>query len=639
MELPRRDPGDVYVPEGAYGRLVQELQTAEPQHAWSPLIVYPFDFRTRVMPFRWLDHRVVPCGVRSLASSLLECGFHKTRTVLQQWTPNFLSSAAVQAGYKIDILLVSSMGLHAEEAYRLVKDAHTLGDDRPLILMGGPKAIYEPEDCFNISEELVGAGVDVAVTGESFVLLEFLRLLSQHAATGEHPRDVFERVRAAGLLNDVPGLVYRPTEADPEKPFLINTGVQRLVQDLDELPMPLSGYMCLEPPHRKKSLSNRVMTLKEVRKKTMIAAMEVTHGCRFNCDFCPIPAYQQKTWRHKSPERVAAEMKQLGEAIGYRYFFGTDDNFFNNRESVQTILSAMANGNVNGVPFRKSVHFITEATEADVYKNRDLLPLAREAGLQTIYFGIEDLNAKLINKGQTVSKTKDLFADMTKHEIAPYSMMIHHDDQPFWSRDRNQLGVINQAAELFKLGSVGYHTTYITPGWGARNMEPMFQSGNVLAQVGNQEIPEAFYDGNHVVASRHGKIWIRQIQLWLAYLGFYNPVNFLKTMFKDLRDRQKRRRFKWQIIGMHMIPMTVLKTLPFTFGLMFRRVRKHTEVPARCTPMVDAHSGELVKWSVDWEPEYEVNYTPPSRAEKPQSLPIAESLQLPILDQPVKQVG
>ena len=90
------------------------------------------------MPFRWLDKRVVPCGVRTVAGCLLEAGFDQTRIVLQQWTPNFRPSETVRSGRKIDILLVSSMGLHAEQAYRIVRDAHALGEDRPLILIGGP---------------------------------------------------------------------------------------------------------------------------------------------------------------------------------------------------------------------------------------------------------------------------------------------------------------------------------------------------------------------------------------------------------------------------------------------------------------------------------------------------------------------
>ena len=95
------------------------------------------------------------------------------------------------------------------------------------------------------------------------------------------------------------------------KPYLSQTGIQRLLQDLDELPMPSDGVRCIEPAHRQATLKPKSWSLKMVRKKAFMATLVSTHGCRFNCDFCPIPAYQQRTWRHKSPERLAEELKQL----------------------------------------------------------------------------------------------------------------------------------------------------------------------------------------------------------------------------------------------------------------------------------------------------------------------------------------
>ncbi|MEO1996749.1 MAG: radical SAM protein [Planctomycetaceae bacterium] len=620
MELPRRSPEDVYIPDGAYPELMHELRVASGSSDWSSVLYYCFDNHTRLMPFRWLDKRVVPCGVRTVAGCLLEAGFDQTRIVLQQWTPNFRPSATVRSGRKIDILLVSSMGLHAEQAYRIVRDAHALGEDRPLILIGGPKAIYEPEDCFSKPAEVIGGGVDAAVTGEVFILLELLRLLSSMAVGDERPLQVFRRARRSGLLDHIPGLVYRAPDHERDKPYLINTGVQRLMQDLDQLPMPLSGYTCVEPAHRGRTLREKPWPLADVRRKSFLSTLIVTHGCRFNCDFCPIPAYQQKTWRHKSPERIADEMKQLGETMDYRHFFGTDDSFFNDRQSAESILTAMANSNVNGRPFREAVHFSTEATEYDVHKNRDLLPLAHQAGMRLIFFGIEDLSAKLLNKGQTIDKTETLFREMRQQKVAPYAMMIHHDDQPLWSRDPERLGVINQALKLFNVGAIGYHTTYITPSMGARNIEKMYGSGQVFERVGRHPLPEAFYDGNHVIASRHRHPWIRQLQLQLAYLAFYNPINFTRTLFKDLRLKYRRRRLQWQVVGASMMVPSALKLLSYTLSLMTRRIHKHETTPPRGLPMVDSQTGERVKWAIDSEVPFEVTHT--READSTVALPI-----------------
>src|SRR5262249_56963141 len=91
---------------------------------------------------------------------------------------------------------------------------------------------------------------DVVGTGEEFVTLELLDRIMEARSGGEHPRKTFHRLRRSGLLDDIPGLVFR--EGDEKAPLgrLIDTGIQRLVQDLDELPHPLTSLRLLEPPPR-----------------------------------------------------------------------------------------------------------------------------------------------------------------------------------------------------------------------------------------------------------------------------------------------------------------------------------------------------------------------------------------------------
>ena len=105
-----------------------------------------------------------------------------------------------------------------------------------------------------------------------------------------------------------------------------------------------------------------------------------------------------------------------------------------------------------GKPFRDKLFFGTEATEFDVYKNKDLLPVCREGGLRAIWFGIEDMTAELVKKGQSPEKTRHLFEIMNKVGICPMSMMMHHDGQPLTSRG-NLYGLINQVNFLRKSGS------------------------------------------------------------------------------------------------------------------------------------------------------------------------------------------
>ncbi|MFN0197501.1 MAG: hypothetical protein ACKVT0_12215, partial [Planctomycetaceae bacterium] len=43
-------------------------------------------------------------------------------------------------------------------------------------------------------------------------------------------------------------------------------------------------------------------------------------------------------------------------------------------------------------------------------------------------------NPQLVNNGQTLNKTEDLFRELHQRVTKGYAMMIHHDDRPLFSR-------------------------------------------------------------------------------------------------------------------------------------------------------------------------------------------------------------
>src|SRR5437660_7417409 len=240
MELPSRPKHDRYTKPGRYVELERRLRDNPATARIPTLVCYAFDYRTRLGPFLYADTRLLTAGPRAVAASLHAAGFTQTRVVLRQWNKNFRVSEARLDGRVPEMLLVSSMQIHSASAYEMILDAHKLGEGRPLIIAGGAKAIYEPWDFFGLGPDK-DLSADVVCTGEEFVLLELLDRLLEFRAGGEHLRKTFHRLRRSGLLDDIPGLVFR--EGDEKAPLdrLINTGVQRMVQDLDELPHPLVG--------------------------------------------------------------------------------------------------------------------------------------------------------------------------------------------------------------------------------------------------------------------------------------------------------------------------------------------------------------------------------------------------------------
>ena len=607
MELAVRQGADRYVAAGAYRALETQLR-ADATLADIPLVVLSaFDPRTRMLPFLFYDRRMVPAGGRLIAGALHQAGFHRVRSVFQLWNPHFRPSRARLEGRPLQMLLVSSMQLHSRRAYLAIRDAWTLGAERPLLIVGGPKAIYEPYHFWATPAPGPRVAPDVAVTGEAYVLLDLLNVLRQHRGRGDTMRAAFERARRAGALETVPGLVYLAPGADLRAPVLVDTGVQRLVPDLDELPHEALGLSLLEPPHRGAGLGPRPIPEADVRRFVLIVSVLMTQGCKFTCPYCPIPAAQQQSWRFRSPEAVVAAFREVYERYRIKYFFGVDDNFFNRREAAEQILSAMAGATVAGRPFGERLRFATEATQVDTYKHRDLLPLARAAGLHSLWLGIEDLTASLINKGQKPAVTLELFRLMQAHKICPMAMLMYHAGQPRYTRG-SLYGLVNQVRFLRQAGAVSVQCFVHTPAPGTREYETTYASGQVIARVGRYPIPEAQIDGNHVVVSGGERPWRRQLTLLRAYGAFYNPGNLLRALTRDATPL-RRRRIGFQCVGMLATLWTGLKLLPYAVRLLTGALKYHTAPPPLYPVPVRSPAGAV--------PRHPASPPPPGPAWRP----------------------
>lgn len=602
MELPRRSANDVFLPDGAFRHRVESIRQISDARDLTIGIFYAFDRRTRMLPYWYADKRMAPCAVRMLGDVLHDAGMSNYRIVLQQWSPNVLPSRTLLHGRPLDILMVSSMQVHAEPAYALIQDAHTLGKNRPLIIAGGPKAIYEPTDFLELGST-PGVGADCVVTGEAYVLLDLLYAVLLQRRPEQTMLDAYERCRNDRALSQIPGLVYLDPSDSPDGPVAVNTGIQRLLRDLDELPMPDAAFRRLEPPHRRRTLSAKPVPAKHVWWHSPIASVISTQGCKFNCSFCPIPAVNQRTWRHKSPKRLVQEIGHIYENFGIRDYFGTDDNFFNDRQTVIDLMTAMSEAKVSdGRRLGRRVRFYTEATEFDVFKNADLLPLARKGGLRAIWFGIEDITAELINKGQTAGKTAKLFSLLHQNRIDPMVMMIHSDTQPLRSAPGDLTGLLNQARYLFEHGAVSYQCTYLGPAVGTRDFEPAAQARSIYRRVGHDPIPQAYTDGNHVVASQHARPWDQQMNVLRAYASFYNPLNMLRTIWNIRRHPAGMKRFIFQIVGQIGLMMTFPKLYGWARRLKRGPIEVYDGLQQSRISMINAHSGEEINWAIQHLP-------------------------------------
>lgn len=584
MELPRRTRGDELLPPGELLELRRRLRVLSGRHDLATVIACAFDHRTRMLPFIYADLRMAPAGVRAIGSAMADVGFPKTRIVLQQRNRNFRPSHMMLDGRMPDIFMVSSMQLHTAACKALIRDACQIEPSRrPLIVVGGPKVIYEPWDVFG-ADPHDRWGADVAVTGEEFVFLSLLEVLLQERSNRESLRECFLRARDAGLLDGVPGLVFARSSKDGFAEELVDTGVQRLVGDLDELPHPVLGYRLLEPPSQATTLATSALPASEVRRFSPIGSLVLTFGCKFACPYCPIPAYNQRQHRVKSGERIADEMTRLNREFGLRVYFGADDNFFNHEQRTLEIVEALARVREGISDPRHRFHWATEGTVHDTLKLRDHLPLVKRAGLRSLWLGVEDMTATLVNKGQSVDKTSEAFRLLRSNGIQPMPMMMHHDEQPLISFGPKPYGLLNQVRLLRKAGAVSMQVLMLVPATGSKLYSGTYTSGMAYESVGGKRIEEHMLGGNHVVASNHAKPWRKQINILLAYAYFYNPARFLWSFVRPKTELYAADAF-WQALGMMGLVHTARKTVGWVMRLRFGRIQRKTAPPMSKVPM------------------------------------------------------
>lgn len=584
MELPRRARGDELLKPGEMLGLRKRLQSISGRHDLASVIACAFDHRTRMLPFIYADLHMAPAGVRAIGSALADAGFAKTRIVLQQWNRNFRPSQMRLDGRIPDIFMISSMQLHAAACSQLIRDACRIErSHRPLIIVGGPKVIYEPWTVFG-TEAHDPWGADVAVTGEEFVLLSLLEALLAIRGRNERLRATFARARDNGLLDDIPGLVYARCRVDGVAEELVDTGIQRLVGDLDELPHPVHGYRLLEPPSRGAALAAQALPADRVRKYSPISSLVLTYGCKFACPYCPIPAYNQRQHRVKSGERIADEMVRLGREFNLRSFFGADDNFFNHEKRTLDIVEALARVRRDISDPRKRFRWSTEVTVHDTLKLREHLPLVRRAGARSLWLGVEDLTATLVNKGQGADKTTEAFRLLRQNDIHPMPMMMHHDAQPLVSRAARPFGLINQVRLLRKAGAVSMQILMLVPATGSKLFTETYTSGMAYDEVGGRRVEEHMLGGNYVIASHHPRPWRKQINILLGYAYFYNPPRLLLALVRP-KTRLHLADAIWQGLGMWGLAQTVRRTFGWVFRLRFGEIRRKTAPPMNRIPM------------------------------------------------------
>ena len=460
LARPKDDLRRLVTPQ-EYKKTIERLLDFD--HSKEPvLVVSARDARTEVGPYIQLNKQMPQLGTRIIGSEMRNAGF-PTRIALDAWNPNLRPGDAAINGLHITSLLISSMQIHYAATEKLIDDAYEMGEQRPWIGVGGPLCMYEP---WRVLERPNGRNADIAFTGGGFALLQVNQRIDEQMRPGLNRRSVLEELMRSRLLDDLPGLMYSWTDSASGEKFLVDTGPQRMLLKLDVLPSGIDAFELMEPPHKGHSLMEKPLSFDQIRASNAkgsgpfssllglfdILSLLTTHGCPENCNYCPIPEQAQATFSSRSVDKVIEDILRGRELLGARMFFGTDDNIYMSQPWVYELVTKLSSVKVDGKNLGELISFGTEGTVKGAFtallKHPDLFEKAVLGGWKATWYGIEDVNGILVNKGQFLEK---LFWVAHKgreagHQLRP--MLIHHEGQPYSSRSHRRLPKANDNGNL-----------------------------------------------------------------------------------------------------------------------------------------------------------------------------------------------
>jgi radical SAM superfamily enzyme YgiQ (UPF0313 family) len=124
------------------------------------------------------------------------------------------------------------------------------------------------------------------------------------------------------------------------------------------------------------------------RRLALIAQVQTSRGCPFECEFCDVIQYLGRKQRWKQPDQVIRELDQLYR-IGYRNVFFADDNFTVMRRRTRELLARLTEWNNSR---RAGRMLFSTQLSIDIARDEEMLGQCVEAGLRMVFVGVETPN-------------------------------------------------------------------------------------------------------------------------------------------------------------------------------------------------------------------------------------------------------
>lgn len=110
--------------------------------------------------------------------------------------------------------------------------------------------------------------------------------------------------------------------------------------------------------------------------------VETTRGCTFTCSYCTITKMYGRSYRRFSVDRIVRDIQDAKDH-GARAIFFTDDNIVLNKDHFEELCDGIISAGLN------DIKYVTQASIQGFSRNPHFAELARRAGFEWVFLGIE----------------------------------------------------------------------------------------------------------------------------------------------------------------------------------------------------------------------------------------------------------
>lgn len=261
------------------------------------------------------------------------------------------------------------------------------------------------------------------------------------------------------------------------------------------------------------------------RKRAVV--VQFSRGCPHPCNYCGQRGFWTQ-WRHRNPERFAAEIARLHREHGVEVFNFADENPTSSKKMWTRFLEALIAENVQ-------VTLVGSTRADDIVRDREHLHLYKKAGVERFLMGMENTDEAVlskIRKGGSTTTDREAIRLMRQHGMLSMATWVvgfeEETDRDYW----------RQLRQLLTYDPDQIQSVYVTP----HRWTPFYglAAGREVIQTDQSK-----WDYKHqVLATRHVPPW--RVFLWVKAIEAIMQLR-PKALWRllTLRDAKIRHAQRW----------------------------------------------------------------------------------------------